>query len=304
MARRSGPVPMIREETPLDPTPEEGPTDRSAALRRHYEIERELAERLRRAPKAERWRLYGPVYEELFRRLPDQPQLAQKADPAARAVLAGLQSQLLDPFLEGVETFLEIGSGDGSLVRSLSSRVPRVFAVEASETVIAGEEVPPNLRVLRADSERIGLPDASVDLAFSCHFVEHLHPDDLADHLCEVRRVLRPGAPYVCVTPNRLLGPHDVSKGFSDVPLGLHLVEYGHGELGRALEGAGFRRVRVLRGVGRSPEIWPLLPYALAEAVLGVLPASLRRRVLSDLAPGPSEPPFRPLEQVKLVAWR
>jgi len=279
------------------------PADR-AALRRRFEIERELAGRLRAAPKAERWRLYGPVYEELFRRLPDQPQLAQKADPAARAVLTELQIQLLSPFLDGVETFLEIGSGDGSLVRSLAPEVSRVFAVEASETVIAGEDMPANLRVLRAGSERIELPTGSVDLAFSCHFVEHLHPDDLADHLSEVRRVLRPGAPYVCVTPNRLLGPHDVSQHFSDVPQGLHLAEYGHRELGRALEAAGFGQVRALRGVGRPATPWPLLPYALAEAVLDRLSAPLRRRLLSGFAGGRSAPPFRRLEQVKLAAWK
>ncbi|HSL81379.1 MAG TPA: class I SAM-dependent methyltransferase [Thermoanaerobaculia bacterium] len=278
----------------------------SAALRRQYEVERELADRLRTAPKARRWRLYGPVYEELFRRLPDQPQLAQKADPAARAVLARLQTLLLTPFLDGVGTFLEVGAGDGSLVFSLASRVPRVYAVEASEVVLEGEGAPPNLQVLRADSERIALPEGSVDLAFSSHFVEHLHPDDLADHLREVRRVLRPGAAYVCVTPSRLLGPHDVSKHFSEVPRGLHLVEYTHGELGRALAAAGFARVRVLRGVGRAPGLWPLLPYAALEAALGLLPSRGRRRLLSSgLLPGASpEPPFRPLEQVKLAAWK
>lgn len=277
--------------------------DDRTALRRQFEVERELAGRLRAAPKAERWRLYGPVYEELFRRLPDQPQLAQKADPAARAVLTELQLQLLAPFFDGVEEFLEVGSGDGSLVRCLAARIPRVIAVEASATVIGGEGAPPNLRVLYADSPRIELPSDSVDLAFSCHFVEHLHPDDLADHLAEVRRLLRPGAPYVCVTPNRLLGPHDVSRHFSDVPQGLHLAEYGHRELGRALRAAGFRSVRGLRGVGRPATPWPLLPFVLAEAVLDGLPAGLRRRLLSGVA-GAAVPPFRRLEQVKLAAWK
>jgi SAM-dependent methyltransferase len=275
-----------------------------AALRRQYDLERELADRLRAAPRAERWRLYGPIYEEFFRRLPDQPQLAQKADPAARAALAQLQTQLLAPFLGGVGTFLEIGSGDGSLVRSLCSRLPRVFAVEASESVAAGDDRPPNLTVLRPASARIDLPDGAADLAFSSHFVEHLHPEDLPDHLAEVRRVLRPGAPYVCVTPNRLYGPHDVSRYFSDVPRGLHLAEYTHRELARALAAAGFAPVRALRGIGRPPRPWPLGPFALVEALAGALPPALRRRLLPRLLPGGAAPPFRPLEQVKLVAWK
>lgn len=286
---------MLHGSPSTSPPPEEG-----EALRRQYEVERELAERLRSASGAERWRLYGPVYEEFFRRVPDQPQLAQKADPGARDALARLQLHLLERFLEGVETFLEVGSGDGSLVRRLAPRVRRVFAVEASRTVLAGEEVPPNLRLLQAASARIDLPSNSVDLAFTCHFVEHLHPDDLADHLAEIRRVLRPEAPYVCVTPNRLLGPHDASKHFSEVPQGLHLTEYGYRELARALGRAGFRRVRALRGIGRPATCWPLLPYATAEALLDRLPPAVRRRLLS----GRTTAPFRRLEQVKLAAWK
>ena len=42
----------------------------------HYTIERELAARLRAAPANERALVYGEVYEELFRRVPDHPQLA------------------------------------------------------------------------------------------------------------------------------------------------------------------------------------------------------------------------------------
>lgn len=273
------------------------------ALRRQLEVERELARRLWAASKEERRRLYGAVYDELFRRLPDQPQLAQKADPAARAELVRLQTALLEPFLPGVRTFLEIGAGDGSLVRSLAPRIERVYAIEASKTIVAGEPVPPNLEVLPASGERIDLPDGTVDLAFSSHFVEHLHPDDLAGHLAEMGRLLRPGTPYICVTPNRLYGPHDVSGYFSDVLQGLHLAEYTHGSLGRALATAGFRRVRVLRGIGRPPTAWPLTPYALLEGLLDFLPPAVRRR-LGRVLPGGGAPPFRALEQVKLVATR
>src|SRR3712207_6241441 len=46
-----------------------------ARVRHHYEVERELADRLRRAGPGERLRLYSEVYDELFRRVPDHPQL-------------------------------------------------------------------------------------------------------------------------------------------------------------------------------------------------------------------------------------
>lgn len=44
-------------------------------IRAHYEIERDLASRLREAPAAERLALYRTVYKALFARVPDHPQL-------------------------------------------------------------------------------------------------------------------------------------------------------------------------------------------------------------------------------------
>jgi len=43
-------------------------------LREHYEIERELANRLRNASKEERVRLYASSYDELFLRVAHHPQ--------------------------------------------------------------------------------------------------------------------------------------------------------------------------------------------------------------------------------------
>ena len=51
-------------------------------LQAHYEIERELADRLRMSRREERGSLYGEIYTELFARLPDHPQ--HKADPEKR----------------------------------------------------------------------------------------------------------------------------------------------------------------------------------------------------------------------------
>ena len=48
-------------------------------LRLHYEVERELSDRLRAASAEERATLYGEVYDELFRRVEDHPQLVVKA---------------------------------------------------------------------------------------------------------------------------------------------------------------------------------------------------------------------------------
>lgn len=281
----------------------EPPAGAEGDLREQFAVERELAARLLAATREERRDLYTEVYDELFRRLPHQPQLAQRGDRAAQAELVGLQAALLGGLLEGTRTFVEVGSGDCALALHLAARLERVVVVEASREIVAGLELPPNFALSLARGASCGLPDASADLAFSCHFLEHLHPQDAVEHAAEMRRILRPGGRYVAVTPNRIYGPHDVSRYFADEAQGLHLHEYTHGELARLLHRAGFVKVERLRGIGRTPEHRPVLPAALAEAAVEKLPAALRRRLLERWSRG-AMPPFRPLEQVMLVASR
>ena len=272
-------------------------------LRRHYEIECELARRLRDAPADERRRLYGEIYDEIVDRLPDQPMVRQSEDPAARDRSVGLQASLLEPFLDLRTRFLELGAGDASLAAALAPRVREAIVVEASQRLIDPAGSPASLSIVHGDATRIDLPDRSVDLAYSCHFLEHLHPEDAPTHLSEILRVLVPGGVYVVVTPNRIWGPHDISRYFDEEPRGLHLREYGYGDLGALLGEAGFARVAALRGVGRSPDPTSLLPHRIAETLASWLPPRVRRGLLERLFRGyPS--PFRPLEQVKVAAWK
>jgi len=279
------------------------PADAAADLREQFDVEKELAARLLAASAAEREGLYSEVYDELFRRLPHQPQLAQRGDKAAQAELVRLQAALLEGFLEPDTHFVEVGSGDCALALHLASRLRRVTVVEASREIVAGLELPANFELSEAKGSRCDLGAGTADLAFSCHFIEHLHPDDAASHAREMHRILRPGGHYLVVTPNRLYGPHDVSRYFAEEAQGLHLREYTHADLARLLRRAGFEQVRRLRGIGVRPEERAVWPAAIAETTAGVLPTALRRALLGRYGRGTS-PPFRPLEQVMLVARR
>ncbi len=62
-------------------------------LRRHFEIERELANRLRASSKEDRRTLYGEIYEELFRRV-EMPGNAE-----AQRAQVGLLLELVSPFV-------------------------------------------------------------------------------------------------------------------------------------------------------------------------------------------------------------
>jgi len=269
--------------------------DERRRLRRHFEIERELADRLRRASKDERKTLYGEVYDELFRRveLPGNVE-AQRAQ-------VGLLLELVEPFLADCGSFLEIGAGSGDLSLALAERLDRVWAVDAVDPHIDPQLVPESfVFVSDADLEDV-VPEDSVDLALSCHFVEHMHPDDLGDHLSIVHGKLAVGGAYVVVTPNRLYGPHDISKHFSDEPAGFHLREYTHLDLAAELERAGFDPVWVIGRVGSSPRAGSWRKVARAERALEALPVAIRRWCLQR---APRQEPFRPLEQVKLVGYK
>jgi len=249
-------------------------------LRRHYEIEKRLADRLRSAPPDERRRLYPALYAELFRSVPDHPAHTRKLDAAASAANVEQQRRLLDRFLDPGARFLEIGAGDGSLAVSVAGSVAEVWAIDVADQFPPPEQRPSNCRfLLIPDGCRLPLPDASVDVAYSNQVMEHLHPEDAAEQLREIYRVLAPGGRYVCITPNRVCGPHDVSKFFDSVATGFHLKEYRVGELVRLFRKTGFERVQAFVGLkGRFFAVpWELL-HCL-EAVFWILPGGIRKRL-------------------------
>ncbi|MCU0302483.1 MAG: class I SAM-dependent methyltransferase [Thermoanaerobaculales bacterium] len=269
--------------------------DELERLRRHFEIERELADRLRRSTREERPRLYAELYAELFRRV----ELPGNAD--AQRAQVGLLLRLLEPLLDGRRTFLEFGAGTGELSLELARRLERVWAVDAVDPGIDPGSAPEGFTFVEAGEVAGAIPAGAVDLALSCHFVEHLHPDDLQDHLGLLLSRLTPGGVYVVVTPNRLYGPHDVSRHFSYTPRGLHLREYSHLELGRELATAGFAPVAVLGRLGEAPDPRGWWRVGVAERLLDALPARLRRWGLDR---APRQAPFRPLEQVKVAGFK
>ena len=278
-------------------------SSRRDELHRHYQLERRLADHLRRAAKAERRGLYAAVYAEIFREFPG-PTGGSATARATREHQAGLELRLLDPFLGPAVSMIEFGSGGGDLSVRAASRVRRVCAVDVVDRPAPAGGIPANLTRLVSEGPPLPLADSSCDLAYSCHFVEHLHPEDLADHISDVHRLLVPGGRYICVTPNRLLGPHDVSKHFTRVATGLHLREYTHRELARTFRRAAFTSVEVLRTVGGIPEAGVTRRYLRAERLLGWIPRPVRLALLSDPRWFGRQEPFRRFEQVKIMATK
>lgn len=244
-------------------------------LRQHYEVERELGKRLREASRTEREQLYSQVYDELFRRVPDHPQWTKRGTSRREIVLAS-QMRLLEPHLTSAMSFLELGAGDCALSLRVAPLVRKVYALEVSEELTRGTRGPENFYLLLSDGHGVPLPDDSIDFAYSFQLIEHVHPDDVTDQLREIYRVLKPGGLYLCVTPNRLSGPHDISRYFDREATGLHLKEYSLGDLVKLYRAAGFSQVRAERIIKSRRLTLPALPILAVERALELLPWVVR----------------------------
>jgi len=252
-------------------------------LLEHYRVEKELADILRNAPKEERGRLYPALYDELYRRLPGHSQLRRKSSPESAGAKARARLKLLRRYIGGDSTFVETGAGACALSLLVSGFVKRVYAIDVSREIAGDVAIPGNMRLLISDGLEIPVPEGSADAVFSDQLAEHLHPDDLVEHLKNVYRCLAPGGTYICLTPNRLNGPHDISKYFTEIATGFHLKEYTNSELGTLFRGSGFIRIRALVGArGYYIPVHISFPVFL-ERALSALPRRAGRRIAGTL---------------------
>jgi len=257
-----------------DISPKQEAVDKS--VREHYEIERELADKLRNSKPDDRQKLYSEVYDEFYRRVPNHPQLVQKmsADETRRAIAK--QMRVLGRFLDRESIYLEVGPGDCALAMHVASRTNKVYAIDVSAEISKTKKTPENFELIVSDGTSIPVDEESVDIAYSNQLMEHLHPDDATKQLKNIYHALKPGGKYICATPNRLSGPHDVSYYFDDVATGFHLKEYTIGELRALMRSVGFRKFRYY-AAGRLR-----LPVRLVESIEWLvehLPGRLSKKV-------------------------
>lgn len=249
-----------------------------ADLEYHYRVEIELADRLRHAPRAARLGLYGAVYDELFRRVPTHPQLTRKVSEAERRAGVARRIALLNPFIRADTVFLEIGAGDGSLTLEVARRARKCYALDVSREILEGVRHP-RVETVLSDGCSVPVPAGTVTVAYSFQVMEHIHPDDALEQLRNLFVALAPGGSYFCVTPNRLNGPHDVSRYFDLEARGFHLKEYTITELEALFLSVGFRTVECrLRSGGRYLRL-PLSLVKGFERLFSALPVGWRRRL-------------------------
>jgi len=257
-----------------------GKTNRLPAdIEHHYRVELELAGRLRSAPRAERLSLYGPLYDELFRRVPNHPQLTRKVSEAERWAASNDKFSLLGRFINKDTVFLEIGAGDCAFTMAVADRGARkCYALDVSREILSGVNHP-KVETVLSDGCTVPVPAGVVTLAYSFQVMEHIHPDDALEQLRNLFTAIAPGGSYMCVTPSRLNGPHDVSKFFDPVARGFHLKEYTNSELARLFRAVGFSRVVPYAGFRGHYLRLPMSFVRGFEWAFGKLPVHIAQRL-------------------------
>ncbi len=255
----------------------------SSRLHDQCAYETEIAAKLRNASRTERVELYGRLYgayqaafPEIFHEPNDHP-----------AASVNYELAFATRFVSPDTAVAEIGPGRCELATALAARCQSVFGVDVVDMSPPGS-TPSNFKFVQTDGSRIPLPDESVGLVISNQLMEHVHPDDATYQLREILRILQPGGCYICITPNRLHGPHDTSAYFDDLPCpvvdgayvanGLHLKEYTNLELYQLFRDMGFCRCRLFAGArGRYVQV-PAALMGLAERGARRVPLRLRKR--------------------------
>ncbi len=244
----------------------------------HYLMEARMRRRILGAEPSERSGLYARAYEAIVGRTLSSPPEAQEAEALRRRRQVAGQIKALKPYLKASSRVLEIGPGDGQLSIALCDMAAAVTAVDVRDELAAQPDLPTNLELIVSDGAVPIVEPRAYDVAITDQLLEHLHPEDVEAVLEAVWAALRPGGLFVVLTPNRLLGPHDISRFYDhDEARGLHLHEFSFAELCSLLRTAGFARVGPVAGGGSH---WIRSSTTLVkgmEATLGALPSSVRR---------------------------
>lgn len=262
-----------------------GDTRTPDRIRFHYNIERGLADKLRQASSSERGKLYSSVYNELFESVPDHEQLQMKGSDEATRRETARQFGVLKNFVRKGDTYCEIGSGDCALAIEVAKHVRKCYAVDVSTVITEKVKFPQNLSLILSDGTSIPVPEGTVDVVYSNQLMEHLHPEDVRVQITNIYRALARDGKYICITPNRLSGPHDISRYFDSVATCLHLREYSNGDLKQVFSELGFKRFRAIFSWHSLviPWLLPLSPFLFVERWLERIPFSLRRRLSTPL---------------------
>ena len=210
----------------------------------HYNVEKEIAERIKAADRAERKQIYATMYDELFKKVPDHPRLTKRVDDRLTENSIKSKMALMRRFLNPSASFLEFGSGDCRFAMAAANHVKHSYGIDISDQRNPNDLPPDNFDLIVYDGYSIdAINDDYIDLVFSDYLIEHLHPEETLFHFNLVFRLLKYKGKYVFRTPHAFVGPTDISRYFSDVAEGFHLKEWTYADLYAVIKKIGYSKI-------------------------------------------------------------
>lgn len=254
------------------------PSDRTfEQIRNHYEVEKAIATRLKRATREERKIIYQTMYDELFKQVPDHSRLKRRENPKMTAIVNQNKLKLIEKFIDKSTIFVEFAPGDCRFAISICNRVRFVYGIDISDQRGQLDNVPDNFELIIYDGYDLQMQENSADVVFSDQLIEHLHPEDTEFHFQLVRKILRVQGVYVFRTPHRFSGPHDVSRYFSNEAEGFHLKEWTYSEIAKILKRLEYSSWSGYKYTKRDLTRKPFAYFIIIEYILTMLPKRLRK---------------------------
>jgi SAM-dependent methyltransferase len=262
----------------------------------HYKIEKNLAKILKKAPRKKRLTAYTETYDELFRKIPDHPQLTGAEQNIVDKEYES-KKNFISRFFSKDINFIEFGAGDGSFCNFISDKFNHLYSVDCSEYLNSKSESKANVEKIVRDCASPLQLSRPIGVAFSSHFLEHLHPKDSILHLKNVYNLLEARGVYLILVPNKCGGPHDISREYDDFATCFHLNECTSFELIASLKEAGFSRVKLYVCASYKTIRVPISLVTMLENMILKISPKLRRWVMGTFL-------FRPLNQLRLIAYK
>jgi len=265
--------------------------------RRWKALEFEYAKRLRECSVQERKSLYTEAYSAVSELAVERFKSDRPEDRTAGTSKKTVA--LISKFVDKNDRVLEVGSGRGYTCFMLSPQVKSVVGIEVSSSGIKeSRDISAQMGLKNVEFKQISATDIaenfgpdSFNICTCIDVLEHLHPEDAKEHLYQAFSILKPGGRYFIQMPNRLTGPHDITKTeFPDAKeaLGFHLNESTYKDVVHLMKAIGFTKFRIviwLKTIPWSPKRPIKLFYQIgttAEFIFRLLPTSLHFSLLEE----------------------
>lgn len=89
------------------------------------------------------------------------------------------------------------------------TRIPKakhIIAIDSDDRVLEftrKNRKLPNVKFQKVDARNLPFQNEIFDVVIASQLIEHIHPKEINDFLLQVKRVLKKGGLFFCITPNR-----------------------------------------------------------------------------------------------------